>query len=101
MNNSLKSVCEKHNINFSSAKNVIQIYKKEGRLEKKVHRIRKTKRNNKHESKFDPLEVAAQSDEDSEGLSVGASVGPEERKSDGNAGQTDKGNGTQTCGILL
>jgi hypothetical protein len=36
MNNSLKTVCEKHNINFSSAKNVIQIFKKEGRLEKKV-----------------------------------------------------------------
>lgn len=35
MNNSLKKVCENHNINFSSAKNVIQIFKKEGRLEKK------------------------------------------------------------------
>jgi hypothetical protein len=35
MNNPLKGVCEKHNINFSSAKNVIQIFKKEGRLEKK------------------------------------------------------------------
>ena len=44
MNNSLKSVCEKHNINFSSAKNVIQIYKKEGRLEKKSIRIRKGKK---------------------------------------------------------
>jgi hypothetical protein len=44
MNNSLKTVCEKHNINFSSAKNVIQIYKKEGRLEKKSIRIRKGKK---------------------------------------------------------
>jgi hypothetical protein len=52
MNNSLKSVCEKHNINFSSAKNVIQIFKKEGRLEKKVLRARKAKKNN--ESKNDP-----------------------------------------------
>ena len=44
MNNSLKQVCEKHSINFSSAKNVIQIYKKEGRLEKKVMRARKNKK---------------------------------------------------------
>jgi 3-phenylpropionate/cinnamic acid dioxygenase small subunit len=44
MNNSLKAVCDKHNINFSSAKNVIQIYKKEGRLEKKSIRIRKGKK---------------------------------------------------------
>ena len=36
MNNSLKEVCDKYHINFSSAKNVIQIYKKEGRLEKKI-----------------------------------------------------------------
>eukprot|EP00347_Sterkiella_histriomuscorum_P002044 403369689 len=52
MNNPLKAVCEKHNINFSSAKNVVQIFKKEGRLEKKVVRARKTKR--KGESKDDP-----------------------------------------------
>jgi hypothetical protein len=44
MNNPLKSVCEKYNINFSSAKNVVQIFKKEGRLEKKVVRARKTKK---------------------------------------------------------
>ena len=44
MNNSLKTVCDKHNINFSSAKNVIQIFKKEGRLEKKVVRSRKNKK---------------------------------------------------------
>lgn len=36
MKNSLKNVCNQHNINFSSAKNVIQIFKKEGRLEKKI-----------------------------------------------------------------
>ena len=52
MNNPLKLVCEKYNINFSSAKNVIQIFKKEGRLEKKVIRARKMKKTN--ESKFDP-----------------------------------------------
>ena len=51
MNNSLKTVCENHNINFSSAKNVIQIYKKEGRLEKKVVRCRKNKK--KDGSKYD------------------------------------------------
>lgn len=51
MNNSLKNVCLKHNINFSSAKNVVQIFKKEGRLEKKVQRARKGKR--KNESKTD------------------------------------------------
>ena len=45
MNSSLKSVCLKNNINFSSAKNVIQIYKKEGRLEKKVQRTRRVKLN--------------------------------------------------------
>lgn len=51
MNNSLKAVCDKYNINFSSAKNVIQIYKKEGRLEKKIVRERKNK--SKPESKSD------------------------------------------------
>ena len=51
MNNSLKTVCEIQNINFSSAKNVIQIFKKEGRLEKKVMRARKNKK--KSESKSD------------------------------------------------
>lgn len=43
MNNPLKSICEKLNINFSSAKNVISIYRKEGRLEKKTLRVRKNK----------------------------------------------------------
>jgi hypothetical protein len=36
MRESLKSVCERYGVNFSSAKNVIQIYRKEGRLEKKL-----------------------------------------------------------------
>lgn len=56
MNNSLKNVCAKHNINFSSAKNVVQIFKKEGRLEKKVQRARKGKR--KDGSKSDQDEVS-------------------------------------------
>jgi hypothetical protein len=41
MKESLKNVCDRYRINFSSAKNVIQIYKKEGRLEKKVVKTRK------------------------------------------------------------
>ena len=53
MKNSLKEVCMKHNINFSSAKNVLQIYRKEGRLEKKTSRIRKNKP--KTESKNDSI----------------------------------------------
>ena len=52
MNNPLKSVCEKHNINFSSAKNVVQIFKKEGRMEKKVMRTRKP---HKHDGSKDDL----------------------------------------------
>lgn len=60
MNNSLKAVCEKHNINFSSAKNVIQIYKKEGRLEKKVVRSRKNKKKDgsKNDLDLEDLEEA-------------------------------------------
>jgi hypothetical protein len=45
MKNSLKSVCLRHNINFSSAKNVLQIYRKEGRLEKKMFRERRNRPN--------------------------------------------------------
>lgn len=41
MKESLKNVCDRYGINFSSAKNVIQIYRKEGRLEKKVQKARK------------------------------------------------------------
>lgn len=62
MNNSLKNVCLKHNINFSSAKNVVQIFKKEGRLEKKVQRARKGKR--KDESKSDQIEDEDSQDEE-------------------------------------
>jgi hypothetical protein len=47
MKNSLKNVCLRHNINFSSAKNVLQIYRKEGRLEKKMFRQRKNKKTSK------------------------------------------------------
>lgn len=49
----LKEVCERLKINFSSAKNVIQIYKKEGRLAKKVVKARKPgtgRKNNKDDS---------------------------------------------------
>ena len=66
MRSSLKSVCLKHDINFSSAKNVIQIFKKEGRLEKKVHRIRKTKSKNGSET-----DSRQQLEEDLEELKVG------------------------------
>ena len=41
MKESLKNVCDRYRINFSSAKNVIQIYRKEGRLEKKIQKARK------------------------------------------------------------
>lgn len=41
MKESLKNVCDRYGINFSSAKNVIQIYRKEGRLEKKIQKTRK------------------------------------------------------------
>lgn len=41
MRESLKNVCERYRVNFSSAKNVIQIYRKEGRLEKKLQKTRK------------------------------------------------------------
>lgn len=61
MNNPLKNVCMKYDINFSSAKNVIQIFKKEGRLEKKIVRARKSK--NKSGSKTDPISEGDDSDE--------------------------------------
>ena len=44
MNIPLKVICEKHKINFSSAKNVIQIFRKEGRLERKQNRVRKNRK---------------------------------------------------------
>lgn len=81
MNNSLKVVCQKHNINFSSAKNVIQIFKKEGRLEKKVMRTRKNKKQS--ESKNDP----SLDDDDSEEEKFEATF--------------TKENKNPTCNILL
>lgn len=63
MNNTLKNVCDKHNINFSSAKNVVQIFKKEGRLEKKVQRTRK---GGKHSTKTESKNDRGLSEEDSE-----------------------------------
>ncbi len=41
MKESLKNVCDRYGVNFSSAKNVIQIYRKEGRLQKKLQKARK------------------------------------------------------------
>lgn len=42
MKETLKNVCDRYGVNFSSAKNVIQIYRKEGRLEKKIQKSRKS-----------------------------------------------------------
>ena len=42
MNEPLKPLCKELSINFSSAKNVIQVYKKEGRLNKKTSRLKRT-----------------------------------------------------------
>ena len=44
MNEPLKALCKELNINFSSAKNVIQVYKKEGRLNKKTSRLKRTEK---------------------------------------------------------
>lgn len=43
LGNKLKTICEKLNINVSSAKNVLAIYKKEGRIEKKKYRVKRRK----------------------------------------------------------
>lgn len=51
MKDSLKNVCDRYQINFSSAKNVIQIFKKEGRLEKKVVKERKGAQGNRASKK--------------------------------------------------
>lgn len=83
MNNPLKQVCQTHNINFSSAKNVIQIFKKEGRLEKKIQRARKSK--NKLGSNSDPAIEDDDSDE-------------EKFEDSGSQGQNKKG---PICGLLL
>lgn len=44
MNEPLKALCKELSINFSSAKNVIQVYKKEGRLNKKTSRLKRTEK---------------------------------------------------------
>lgn len=44
MNVPLKTVCDNLNVNFSSAKNVTLIFKNEGRIEKKLMRVRKNKK---------------------------------------------------------
>ena len=41
LGNKLKSIWERLNINVSSAKNVLAIYKKEGRIEKKKYRVKR------------------------------------------------------------
>lgn len=43
LGNKLKTVCRNLNINVSSAKNVLAIYKKEGRIEKKKYRAKRKK----------------------------------------------------------
>jgi hypothetical protein len=55
LGNKLKNICEKLNINVSSAKNVLAIYKKEGRIEKKKYRVKRKKTADDHES-FSPGE---------------------------------------------
>ena len=45
----LKTICEKLNINVSSAKNVLAIYKKEGRIEKKKYRVKRKKGEEDHD----------------------------------------------------
>ena len=45
----------RHDVNFSSAKNVLQIYKRTGRLEKKIYREKK--RGLKSGSKNDSLDT--------------------------------------------
>ena len=42
MNEPLRPICKELGINFSSAKNVVQVYKKEGRLNKKTSRLKRT-----------------------------------------------------------
>lgn len=62
LGNKLKTICEKLNINVSSAKNVLAIYKKEGRIEKKKYRV---KRKNKEDSDGVPEQTQASSEKTS------------------------------------
>lgn len=50
LGNKLKTICEELNINVSSAKNVLAIYKKEGRVEKKKYRVKRKKSIDEHEA---------------------------------------------------
>lgn len=50
LGNKLKTICDKLNINVSSAKNVLAIYKKEGRIEKKKYRVKRRKTGEDQES---------------------------------------------------
>ena len=88
MKESLKNVCDRYGINFSSAKNVIQIYKKEGRLEKKIVKARKNAgaKSGKNVGDSDAseggnddegLEEEGGSDVDEEGMRV-TTIAPEE-----------------------
>ena len=43
LGNKLKTVCDQLHINVSSAKNVLAIYRKEGRIEKKKFRVKRRK----------------------------------------------------------
>ncbi len=70
MRETLKNVCDRYSINFSSAKNVIQIYRKEGRLEKKVQKNRKSNRARK---------ANASDDSDEDGLDEGDSEDEDQR----------------------
>lgn len=59
LGNKLKTICEKLNINVSSAKNVLAIYKKEGRIEKKKYRVKRRKTG--EESEITPQQSAGSS----------------------------------------
>lgn len=84
LKDSLKNVCDRYRINFSSAKNVIQIYKKEGRLEKKVVKARKAGTKSKNnDSEGSNMEVdedeEKQSDNDDEPNGM-ATLAPAEQR---------------------
>lgn len=53
----LKTVWEKLQINVSSAKNVLAIYKKEGRIEKKKYRVKRRKTGENQETLYAPVPV--------------------------------------------
>lgn len=59
LGNKLKTICEKLNINVSSAKNVLAIYKKEGRIEKKKYRVKRRKTGEDHEATPETINSAS------------------------------------------